>query len=146
MPPVCDQKKWADFLKSSGLESVRLYDYYLGKRAVKNFAVEDCGKVVVELFQDAVEVGAIELPGGLSPADFQLEVKAPLGAGGRRSKIIVVSCKPPSGVETQETIYYGLGYRTMAHRTVRAFLIRITRAIDSMLTEERRRQKLNRKP
>ena len=53
--------------------------YYLGA-AKPQIGREDCAKLLTELFNDAVEVGALTYPGDLKAEDFRIQIKSDLGS------------------------------------------------------------------
>ena len=67
------KQKWAEFISDSELQMVSLYQYYLRKSSRKILYV-DYERVVSELFQDAVAVGAIVLPSAHSVEDFEFKL------------------------------------------------------------------------
>ena len=70
-----DRAKWEKFVAESGLERVRISDYPLGRDAeVTVLLITPHQKMVTELFQDAVAVGALTLPDAYGAEDFQFNV------------------------------------------------------------------------
>ena len=65
-------KLWTEFVRSQELEETTLPCYYLGSRRKKVHGDTERSKIVQELFQDAVEVGAISLPTTYAANDFEL--------------------------------------------------------------------------
>src|ERR1035437_794354 len=64
------EEKWEEFVRNAGTRATRLHDYYLGGSS-EDASDDECAKIVSELFNDAVTVGAIVLPSGSAAADFQ---------------------------------------------------------------------------
>jgi hypothetical protein len=69
---LCDHAKWLEFVNGTKLKGVAVHDYYLGKRPVDNYSNDEHARVAIELFADAVGVGAIVLPGSYAVDDFEL--------------------------------------------------------------------------
>ena len=68
-----DMELWRSFVKDSGIGSVKFLAYYLGKDALPDS--DNYEKAIAALFADAVDVGAIVFPDGLSQDDFEFETK-----------------------------------------------------------------------
>ena len=67
------KRKWRIFAKKSGVAGVKITQYYLGRDVIPT--VSDCNKMASELFNDAVQVGAVVLPDGYSVEDFEFYVR-----------------------------------------------------------------------
>jgi hypothetical protein len=65
-----DEAKWGEFVYGSGLEDVKLYDYY-DKDIFETVSFRTV-RIMEELLADAISVGSIFLPGGYAPADFEI--------------------------------------------------------------------------
>ena len=74
-PPtvIFQREKWLEFLRSTGVQSVKLQQYYLGRTA-KDLQSADYEKIVTELFADAVASGALTLPAPHKAEDFKFQV------------------------------------------------------------------------
>ena len=94
-----DWKKWKEFVQSSGMNTVSLYRYYLGKN-LSSYMESDHEKVIKELFSDVVAVGALTLPGPYLSEDFVFRM-AP-GASSRAVRIFV----SPDKSERFRSSYY----------------------------------------
>ena len=73
--------KWTEFVHDSGLEGTNYFKYYLGDDySVNNSAtwtVPNMEKAFNELFEDAVAIGAIELPQSYVAEDFLIKMNLP---------------------------------------------------------------------
>ena len=67
-------KKWEEFIATSGVGFIKVRRYYMGKDFDRSMAREDYEKVLTEQFADAVQVGALVLPGNYKAEDFRFEV------------------------------------------------------------------------
>src|ERR1039458_345963 len=68
-----DVNQWNEFVAGESMKNVMVDEYYLSKGAMKS-TLENYGVVFSELFADAVAVGAIVLPDGISVDDFRFVV------------------------------------------------------------------------
>ena len=67
---------WHDWLKEKGIDRVKLLSYYLGNERVKEdkeLTTREKAFVLREVFIDAVNAGAIQLPKKMDPKDFHFE-------------------------------------------------------------------------
>jgi hypothetical protein len=64
---------WAEFMKLSGLRKVNLHEYYLGSPS-PDASTAEYQKIITELFEDAVAVGALILPPPYKTKDFLFQV------------------------------------------------------------------------
>jgi hypothetical protein len=71
------EEKWAEFIEKSDLGTTNVYEYYLGQNHNYNYPLDadDYKKLLEELFQDAVAVGAITLHSPYHVDDFAFIVK-----------------------------------------------------------------------
>src|ERR1039458_6030892 len=70
-----DGVRWAEFLQSINLKEMTLFEYYSYKIQTFPFvALADREEVIRELFHDAVDVGALTLPGSYQAQDFDFSV------------------------------------------------------------------------
>lgn len=75
---LCDKQKWEEFVSSQGLEQLTLQEYYLGDSGLSGksqHTTERYKKIHIELFKDAVTVGAINIPNPYTVDDFKFKVK-----------------------------------------------------------------------
>src|ERR1035437_2697628 len=63
-------KPWKEFVKDSGVGTVKMHNYYLGKNTQAGERV-DYEKLLTEMLADAVSAGAILLPEPYVAEDFQ---------------------------------------------------------------------------
>ena len=66
---------WDEFVRSNGLEEVKVYHYYLGSTP-DEITEEVYEKLLSNLFADAAAVGALTLPSPYRPEDFELSFPA----------------------------------------------------------------------
>src|ERR1039458_9617184 len=64
---------WSEFIRNSGIESIRLHKYYLGHMS-GTVSCAEYEQIIVGLLADAVSVGAIVLPVPYQPEDFTFMV------------------------------------------------------------------------
>src|ERR1035437_10351366 len=83
-----DKEKWKEFISGSGIEEVRLYQYYLGK-IPQSLTAEEYETILTGLLADLVEVGALTLPGTTSVDDFGFAVEVSAGHRRRNDRIKV---------------------------------------------------------
>ena len=69
------EEKWAEFIEKSDLGATNVYEYYLGQNHNCPLDADDYKKLLEELFQDAVAVGAITLRSPYHVDDFAFIVK-----------------------------------------------------------------------
>jgi hypothetical protein len=74
---TCDKDKWYEFINSSQLKNVQVYEYYFKNSEEPDFLDTDADreKVIKELFADFVAVGAITLPSKYDVADFEFKTR-----------------------------------------------------------------------
>src|ERR1039457_6647606 len=70
---VFNATKWYDFVQDGEVEQVRVDEYYLGGED-DGLDEADYERIYSELFADAVVVGAVSLPAGYAPDDFEFRV------------------------------------------------------------------------
>ena len=59
----------AHFCQKSGVANVKITQYYLGRDVIPTRS--DCNRIASELFNDAVQVGAVILPDDYAVEDFE---------------------------------------------------------------------------
>src|ERR1022692_3387271 len=101
-PPVADfqMAKWDEFINGIGVRNVKLRQYYLGG-ATRKLTFEDCGKLITELFVDAVTSGALTLPPPRKPEEFEFCVVDELNSQ-KQMEVRLVD----SGGRLYEVIYF----------------------------------------
>lgn len=62
-------QKWSDFLTSTGIADIELFEYYFGSTPA-TVKIEHFNKLIQEVFLDAVDAGAIQLPQKIKAEDF----------------------------------------------------------------------------
>ena len=72
LPVTFDGKKWAAFVTKNGLSNVSVTKYYL-KVPPRSPGVPEREKVMLELFADAVQLGAITIPSSYIWKDFEFK-------------------------------------------------------------------------
>src|ERR1039458_1335596 len=69
-------REWEDFVRGSGLLGVKVAEYYFEENDVGHFDTAEYLEFITDLFNDAVSVGAIELPASYKAEDFQFRIVA----------------------------------------------------------------------
>src|ERR1035437_3437467 len=133
----CDQDKWLKFVQESGLTGVKVYKYYLGEKAKKTYTDAEHGKVLAELFADAVAVGAVALPKPSTLADFEFLVDS---SSQNPRMNIRLKRKPDLFSTWADPAFFLAPSNTMDHENTPYSLTQIARAIESLLKEEQAEQ------
>src|ERR1022692_4821597 len=73
---VVDQEAWRTFVTSQKLKTETLAQYYLGWQPQgQRLRRNELEKIISELFQDLVVVGAIVLPSGATADDYDFAIR-----------------------------------------------------------------------
>ena len=72
-PLVFDRGIWDNFVETSGVKTTKLLYYYLGRDPAA-WTNEGYLRATLDMFADAVSVGAIALPSGCSVDDFEFSI------------------------------------------------------------------------
>jgi hypothetical protein len=117
-PPSADFQiaKWEEFVEGLGVQNVKIRQYYL-EGATRKLTFEDCGKLITELFVDAVTSGALTIPSSRKAEEFEFCVVSELNSQKQMEVRLVGSTRSGSLDAVCEVIYFNsegfLGVRTM---------------------------------
>jgi hypothetical protein len=85
---IPDEEIWAEFVTRQGLDQQTLPEYYLGKEDAVTLGERQ--RIIWELFQDFVQVGALQLPPGNRIEDYDLSLREEVAIDGRRVEALYV--------------------------------------------------------
>ena len=130
--PVLDDKKWEQFVHSSELETVNVYQYYLGRNDLPRYNNDEHRKVAKELFEDAVAVGALNLPSSYNVDDFEF-IKVRTNTWDTQMKIVLKN-EPDLFVSHGNNLWSSIGpTNNMVNGNVLYYLRQIWYAVDILL-------------
>src|ERR1039458_3452634 len=69
-----EPERWTEFIKSSGIQNVKLTRYYLSKNG-DNLTDADYEQIMTEVFTDMIAAKAITPPNPLTPKDFLFKME-----------------------------------------------------------------------
>lgn len=90
-PLVFDRGIWDNFVETSGVKTTKLLYYYLGRDPAA-WTNEGYLRATLDMFADAVSVGAIVLPPGCSVDDFEFSINSE----GHRPRVAIALTSNPA--------------------------------------------------
>ena len=136
--PAFRQEKWDEFVQSCGLEKVTLYEYYgycTSQGSYYMFSRVEQERILMELFLDAVAVGAILLSSDCPAEGFALSRTHDDDPRYDGQKInFLVKGQPELRAEYSQICYYiNEKSDTMGAEAVRCFLFHFVHGMRSLL-------------
>ena len=127
-----DADKWREFTNSEGLWGMRVYDYYLGEGNDRYPTKKEYEKVMSELFQDAVDVGAFSLPSPYKAKDFVFQALTDVSRTEEQEIKISLKNKPNLlGSVFRHTIPENRG---LDSDSVEWFMLSVFKAVDNIVS------------
>ena len=86
-------QKWVEFVKTTGVQDIKLFQYYLSKNGDVDTDA-DYEKIMTEAFADMITAEAITLPNQYTTEDFIFEVGSSKNIGNYKNIGIALKTKP----------------------------------------------------